>query len=126
MASKPILIVEDNAELRSGLQKFFEGEGYSVFLANHGQVALDLFEKISTPKFGLILVDFRMPVMNGATFLLEFERIHPQLFADTAIFIMSAGTDINQSTLKATGFLEKPFDLDELVRIAAQYCKSMV
>lgn len=123
MAYKPILIVEDNADIRSGLQKFFVGENYPVFLAAHGQEALDLFEKKLMPNPGLILVDFRMPVMNGSAFILEFERIHPQIFADTAIFIMSAGTDINPLTLKATGFLEKPFDLDELSRIAAEHCR---
>ena len=123
MACKPILIVEDNLDLRSGLQNFFEGEGYPVFLAAHGQEALNFLETILTPNLGLILVDFRMPIMNGATFLLELERIHPKIFADTAIFIMSAGTEMNHPTLKAIGFLEKPFDLDELSRIAAQYCR---
>lgn len=122
MACKPILIVEDHPDLRSGLKEFFEREGFPVLLANHGQEALDLLESVATPKPGLILIDYRMPVMNGPDFLLELEKIHPEIFANTAIFMMSAGNEIKQRTLKITGFLQKPFDLDVLTRIATQYC----
>ena len=122
MTTKPILIVEDHQGLRTGLQELFEEEGYQVLLAEHGQAALDLLDKTSTPKPSLILVDYRMPVMNGPAFLLELQRIHPKIFADTPIFIMSAGFETHQPTIKTTGFLKKPFDIDELLRIAKQYC----
>lgn len=122
MAIKSILIVEDHQAIRSALQEFFKGEGYSVMLACHGQEALDILAKPSTPKPGLILIDSRMPVMDGPTLLLALENNYPKIFSETPIFIMSAGTGQDRANLKATGFLEKPFNLDDLFSIAAKYC----
>src|ERR1017187_5290538 len=121
MALKPILIVEGDFGIRSSLQLFFEADGYPVLLADHGQAALDLLEKNSTPKPGLIILDFMMPVMDGPSFLLELQRNHPEIFAHIPIFIISAGA-APQLTIKTTGFLKKPFDLNELSRVAKQYC----
>lgn len=123
MAHKPILIVEDHQAIRSALQDFFEGEGYPVMLARHGQEALELLTKPSAPKPGLILIDCRMPVMDGPTLLLEIERQHPEIFATVPTFLMSAGTDIIQLAPKFSGYIEKPFNLDDLSRIATLHCQ---
>ena len=124
MECKPIFIVEDDQEIRQSLQEFFEGDGYPVLLANHGQAALDLLKLSATPAPGLIFVDLMMPVMDGVTFLSELQRNHAAIYADTPIFIMSARADTQQLTIKTTGLLKKPFDLDELSRVAARYCAS--
>ena len=119
MACKPILIVEDDADIREALQAFFEAEGYPVLLAKHGQAALDLFGMNSTITPGLIFLDLTMPVMDGAAFLAELQRNYPIVFQKTPIFIMSARADTHSLTHMTTGFLKKPFDLDQLCRIAA-------
>ena len=125
MTCKAILIVEDDLDIREALQTFFEQEGYPVLLAGNGQEALDLLETGSTVTPGLIFLDFMMPVMDGRTFLLELERIHPKIFSHTPIFIMSAWGDIHKMTFKTTGLVKKPFDLRELSRIAAKHCFSV-
>ena len=43
MAFKSILIVEDDESVRSGLKLLFEGEGYPVLVAKHGQEALNSY-----------------------------------------------------------------------------------
>jgi len=122
MAYKPILIVDDDREIRLNLQELFEGEGYPVLLAGDGQAALDLLQISSISKPSLILLDLMMPVMDGPTFLLELQRSHPEIFAHIPIFTITAGGNTHRLAVKTTGSLKKPFDLDELSRIAAQYC----
>jgi CheY-like chemotaxis protein len=124
MSKKSILIVDDDLSIRECLQVAFEGEGYPVLLAKHGQAALDILMTSSTPKPGLILLDHMMPVMDGPAFLLELQRIHPEISAHTPIFIMTARADIHQLTIKATGLLRKPGDLAVLFGLAARYCAS--
>ena len=122
MDCKPILIVEDDMGIRSSLREFFEGDGYPVLLADQGQAALDLLGMDSTPKLGLIFLDLMMPVMDGPTFLLELERNYPKIFSQIPIFVITAEGDAHRLTIKATGFLKKPFDMNELSRVVTQYC----
>ena len=122
MARKTILVVEDDWGIGSCLQELFEGEGYPVLLAKHGQAALDLLEMSSTPKPSLILLDLMMPVMDGTTFLFELQQNYSEIFSHTPIFIMSARHDFHRLTVKTTGIIKKPFDIHELSRVAAQYC----
>lgn len=122
MALKTILIVEDDPDISENLQQLFEGEGYPVLLAENGLAALNLLKMSSIPKPGLIFLDLMMPVMDGSTFLLELRRNHPKISADTPIFIITAKGGAHQLPLKATGILKKPLNLDELCKIAAQYC----
>ena len=103
------------------LKEFFVGEGYPVLLASHGQEAIDLLDQESTPRPGVILTDFSMPVLNGPAFLLELKRKHPKIVAHTPIFIMSAGNESDLRMMKITGIVKKPFDLDELSKLAERY-----
>jgi len=94
-----------------------------VLLAQDGQKALDLLQKSSVlPKLGLILLDYMMPVMDGATFLLELQRNHPQILSAIPIFLITGRNDTTHVTIKTTGTLQKPFDMEELSTIAARYC----
>jgi len=122
MAVKTILIVEDDLSIRSGLRLLFEGEGYPVLVAEHGQEALDILEKSSSSKIGLILLDFMMPVMDGPAFLLELKRKHPKILERIPIFIIAAGNITHRVAIKTTGILQKPFDIDELFKIVTRYC----
>ena len=62
----PILIVEDDAGMRMMLLLALEDAGYTVELAANGAEALDALTRMRP---SLILLDLRMPVMDGATFL---------------------------------------------------------
>ena len=122
MSRKSILIVDDDFGIRSNLRKLFEGEGYSVVLTIHGQAALDFLTGSPTSPPGVILLDLMMPVMDGPTFLQELRRLQPEMFAHIPVFLVSAGLNTHRITPYATGYLNKPFNLDELSRIAARYC----
>lgn len=68
--SYKILIVEDEQELSDAYKTILEKGGYSVDLAHDGTEALDL---LHTQEPDLILLDLRMPRMNGLEFLKKYD-----------------------------------------------------
>lgn len=68
---KTILIVEDDSDLLFALSLFLEGNGYAVYGAENGSVALEQLKKHGLPN--LILLDMVMPVMDGWEFARKFK-----------------------------------------------------
>jgi two-component system, OmpR family, response regulator VicR len=81
---KKILIVEDEKNLNEAYQMILKQAGYKVYSAYDGQEALDLTKDVEPD---LILLDLRMPKMNGIEFLQEFDLAnnHP----DTQVIVFS-------------------------------------
>lgn len=75
---KKILVVEDEPELAEIYQALLEQEDYDVMVAHNGRDALTTAQN-DTPH--LILLDLRMPVMNGVEFLEEYrlKETHPDV-----------------------------------------------
>ncbi|MFZ5655592.1 MAG: response regulator [Pseudomonadota bacterium] len=69
-----VLVVDDNPTIREMLEDLLLVNGYTVDVAGHGRAALDLLEAGRVPR--VILLDLRMPVMDGAQ-LLEHLRASP-------------------------------------------------
>ena len=67
----PVLIVEDNDETRNVLQRLLELRGYATATADDGQAALDYLR--SGKAACLIMLDLRMPVMDGWTLMRELQ-----------------------------------------------------
>ena len=111
-----ILIVDDDEGLIHFLRRFFAKEGYDVRDCGNGQAALDL---IAGEPFDLILLDSKMPGLNGLDTLREVRRSQVK----TPVIIMTAygttDTAIEAMKLGAYDYLPKPFDRQELQRIAA-------
>jgi DNA-binding NtrC family response regulator len=106
-----ILIVEDEPFQREMLRDFLRKEGHQVAAAENGEEALRL---LSGSSFDLLLLDFRMPGMNGLQVLQEAKNINPEVDAviitaygtiETAVAAMKAG---------ARDYITKPVDFDEL------------
>lgn len=114
--SPPLLIVEDDQDIRDNLRDILEMEGYSILEAAHGRAALDLMERLRAegrPLPAVILLDLNMPVMSGRELLATVRRDHPELAA-IPVVIMTALPDAME--LGTAAFLRKPIDLDELLR----------
>ena len=111
-----ILIVDDDEGLIHFLHRFFANQGYDVRSCGNGQAALDL---IAGEQFDLILLDYKMPGLNGLDTLREVRRSQVK----TPVIIMTAfgttDTAIEAMKLGAYDYLPKPFDRQELQRIAA-------
>ena len=69
---KKVLIVDDDAELRSTLSEILKGAGYHIDEASSGKEAI---EKIVSKDFDIALLDLMMPKMNGIETLTELKRL---------------------------------------------------
>ena len=63
-ARRPVIIVEDDDDIRDTFREVLESEGYHVLTAANGRVALDLLEGMRDVPC-LVLLDLMMPIMNG-------------------------------------------------------------
>jgi len=107
-----ILLVDDDADTRSLLGIALTEEGFIVHTARNGRHALQILERIPAP--ALILLDYKMPVMNGTQFLAA-KRRNLRLQA-IPVIIMSAWTrEWTGTRLDVADVLSKPVDLDRLL-----------
>ncbi len=116
-AAKRILFVDDDDSIREFVTMALADEGYEVLTAPHGAAALEILAK-DTP--ALILLDMRMPIMDGWSFLKAYQEVpapHAPIIALTA----SRNTLESQVPPDVNGFLAKPFDLDELIELVEKY-----
>jgi CheY-like chemotaxis protein len=68
---RPVLVVDDDAEVRRLLRRMLEPEGYAVVEAENGRVALDRLRDVSP---SVVMLDLMMPEMDGFEFVAEFRR----------------------------------------------------
>lgn len=108
-----VLVIEDDASLRQTIQEVLEFEGYRVVTAADGEEALAQLDRAAP---GVILLDLMMPRMNGYQFAEALA--HSPRHAATPIVLLTADGRAPEkaSEVNATGWLNKPFSIDELVR----------
>jgi two-component system, chemotaxis family, chemotaxis protein CheY len=108
-----ILIVDDDESIRQIVGLCLSDEGYQVFEAPNGQVALD---QLDEARPDLILLDLRMPVMDGWEFARSY-RTRPGPHADIIAFVAGLNVEEESAELNAASVLSKPFDLDDLLQV---------
>ena len=121
---KTILIIEDDADIRQTLALLLQDQGYQVYEAENGSVALALLEDIPHPC--IILLDLFMPIMDGVEFLSLLRVIPNRVIATLPVVVVSAappdGEIVKTAVQNASGFIKKPFELDGLLAMIRQYC----
>ncbi len=115
-----ILIIDDNQDIRSFLTEALNDEGYKSIEAANGKAALDILRRVT---IGLILLDMKMPVMNGATFLVAYQSFP---FPRSPVIVISANKRIaSELTSDVVIFIQKPFDLTVLIAQVRKYILSV-
>jgi two-component system, cell cycle sensor histidine kinase and response regulator CckA len=113
--SETLLLVEDEAAVRASVRRLLEWHGYRVLEAHNGIEALRIFED-NPGAIDLVLTDLVMPEMGGHE-LVELLRVRDPALR---VVFMSGYTETNvanNGSLPAgTGFVEKPFTVDALMR----------
>ncbi len=112
MSQDKILIIDDEASIRSSLQGILEDEGFAVRTAASGEEGLAALQKGA---FGLLLLDIWLPEMNGLDVL---RRIRMMDAPPQVVVISGHGTvetAVKATKLGAFDFLEKPLTLEKVV-----------
>jgi PAS domain S-box-containing protein len=114
----PLLIIDDNETNRRFLHDVLARYGLKPESAGSGQEALEILEvrSLSPPYFQLIILDFRMPGMDGGTVL---KRIRDEINLDIPVILLTSGEkaeDLSQfNTRYASAHLLKPVNTQELL-----------
>lgn len=113
---KKILVVDDEADVRTAIKDVLEDEGYGVSTAEAGKEALAILKK---EKFDLAILDFFMPEMSGRE-LAEEIRKDPQIKNAKFAFLTVADFGVQGKQqlkkLDSLDYIRKPFDNEDLVR----------
>lgn len=116
----PLLIVEDDDDVRGAIALFLESHGYAVLEARHGGEGLALLR--GTPGIRLVLLDLMMPVMDGWTFR-DRQRSDPAIAGVPVVVITADARAVGRSAaLGVADFLLKPLDLDHLLAVVRAHC----
>ena len=121
MSKGSILVVDDESEIREGLELLLSSEGYGVSSAETGESGL---AKIGEHPFDLLLLDVSLPDGNGLDLLREIRRRDPHL---SVVLITAYGSiDMARAAFKggALDFITKPWSNDELLAQVAQAVES--
>jgi two-component system response regulator VicR len=107
-----ILLIDDDMDTRMALRDFLTDAGFVVHTARDGQHALRTLEKMDPPD--LILLDYKMPVMDGKQFL-AIQRGIPRLQGIPIVILSAATREWSGAHLEVEEVLSKPVDLDVLL-----------
>lgn len=103
-----VLVVDDESDIREAVAEVLADEGYVVHGAGDGAEAL---RKARAVHPDIVLLDLMMPGMNGWEFRAA-QKGDPEL-SDIPVVVLSALGRV--AGMDAAGFIQKPFDLDELL-----------
>ena len=112
MPKGSILVIDDEAEIREGLELLLKTEGYQVSMADTGQSGL---LRLGEQPYDLLLLDVSLPDRNGLELLREIRRRDPNL----SIILITAFGSIDMARVAFKGgaqdFITKPWSNDELI-----------
>ncbi|HET8569124.1 MAG TPA: response regulator [Candidatus Limnocylindria bacterium] len=107
-----VLVIDDDDALCETVRQVLGDAGYAVATVPHGAAALELIRQHQP---AVILLDLRMPIMDGWSFVDQYRRLaHPA----AKIVLLSGARDLATiaRTLEVDGHVAKPFAMDDLTR----------
>ncbi|MFX1568458.1 MAG: response regulator [Promethearchaeota archaeon] len=119
-----IFIVDDDQSLQGLYRLILSEAGFDVLdTAINGKDAIEKYINFDT-KPDLILMDHRMPIMNGLDAMIEILEINNH----EKIIFASADTTIKKEAISqgACAFLDKPFKMQELIRVVNHIAKELL
>ncbi len=116
----PLLIVEDDPDIREDLAEALRDEGYGVVTAANGHEGLELLS--SMEGCCLVLLDLMMPVMDGWEF--RVRQLRDTALAGVPVIVITGASDIDLrvAQLDPASIIKKPFALDAILSMVARYC----
>lgn len=109
---KKILVIDDEAIVRKSCERTLVPEGYDVRLATNGRDGIAFMEK---ENFSLVLLDLKMPDMDGIEVLNKINTTWPDTKVVMVTGYSTVDTAVQALRLGAYNFIEKPFTPDILL-----------
>jgi DNA-binding response OmpR family regulator len=109
-----MLCVDDHEDLRNSLKRQFTDEDFDVETASDGDIALDMIKK---NEYDIVLLDMKMPKMNGMTVLKEMRKINKNPHVIMLTAIDDVPTALECVRLGAKDYISKPYDPEELLHV---------
>ena len=116
----PVLVVDDDQDILYSMDMALSDEGYEVLTASDGAEALAVLQ-LRVPT--LILLDMRMPVMDGWQFARAYRR-RPGPHAPIVVVTAARDAAERAAEIEAQGVLPKPFRIDDLLQTVGRYAES--
>jgi PAS domain S-box-containing protein len=106
-----ILIIDDDESTRKSLNLIFRKKGYEIDTVGSGKEAL---EKVKTKFFNLVLVDIKLPDMEGIDLIEPLKEIHPDMAVIMVTAFASMETVMQALNLGASAYITKPLNMEEV------------
>jgi len=112
-----ILIIDDDDQLRISFSKLLTEENYDVVSAASGEAGIEI---VSTTSLDLVILDVRLPGMNGLDTFKEIKKIDATLPTIIVTAFGTTDTAIEATKAGAFDYLLKPFDIPEMLNLITQ------
>jgi CheY-like chemotaxis protein len=121
-----VLVVDDDEAIRQSWEMILRGAGYSVLVADDGDLALRILDE---QPVGMVLLDLRMPRVDGLTVLSSLRT--PQLVVLVSAFSLDEAASLDEARHQRTGaqvvtYLEKPVSPERLLSAVASTLRRAV
>ena len=112
--TKKILVIDDEKSILQSLKAGLSDNGYEVFTHNSGKSVLDKVKEYSPH---LIILDIKLPEVNGIEILKKIINYDSEIFVIMITAYGDTQTVVNSINIGAYDYIEKPFDLEQLLII---------
>jgi len=116
-----ILVVDDDETICSAFEQFLAEEGHTPAIASTGE---DAIQQAAAEPPDLVIMDLRMPGMDGLLALEKLRELYPSLYVVLMTAFGTSQTSIEAMRLGAYDYLEKPLDLDVVKAVIEKALKA--
>ena len=106
-----ILVMEDDRAVAKGLETTLTEEGYNVYVAGTGQLAMSA---LKDEHFDLLIADLRLPDVNGMEVIRQAKELDPKTEVIAITGYPTTAIAVEAMKLKVNDFIPKPFDEDKI------------
>ena len=120
MSGPRVLVVDDDEAIRAVIDEALSDEGYCVLTARDGADAL---RAVTATPPDLILLDMRMPVMDGWAFARAYREL-PGPHAPIVVVTAAEDAALRATQVEAEGYLAKPFEIGALLAAVEHHAEA--